>query len=252
MKFWVWLAALGLTWAGCETSSPLPWRLLEVGSTPAIHALHDDQWLIAEIDGQSFSMHANPTLESQVLLRDLLGLPEIACGDVMVLNGPAFPPSIRHAMGWSDLAHIRKDSLLVRWTCLDQAGVERHFRSRMDASGPNLHNEIEDQWVQWLKMASPAEEDLPVVRYQTGEKVELTIVSTPALEHQAISDTVTLAFRFGDPDQVVNALMPGLSRSGPGSRWSLWTASRDAFGSESNPGLGLLHHTPIHFQVEAH
>ena len=252
MKFWVWLAVLSFTWAGCETSSPLPWRLLEVGSTPAIHALQDDQWLVAEIEGQSFSLHANPTLESQVLLRDLLGLPEIACGDVMVLNGPSFPPSIRYAMGWSDLVHIRKDSLLVRWTCLDTAGVERHFRSRMDTSAPILHNEIEDQWVQWLEAASPASEDPPLVRYRAGEKVDLTIVSTPANGHHAISDTVNLAFRFGDPDQVVNALKPGLNRSGPGGSWSLWTASRDAFGSDAKPDMGLLPNTPIHFLVQAH
>ena len=252
MKFWVWLAVLSFTWAGCETSSPLPWRLIEVGSIPAIHALQDDQWLVAEIDGQSFSMHANPTLESQVLLRDLLGLPEIACGDVMVLNGPSFPPSIRNAMGWSDLVHIRKDSLLVRWTCLDKAGVERHFRSRMDTSAPILHNEIEDQWVQWLEEASPAAENPPLVRYQAGDKVELTIVSTPANGHHAFSDTVNLAFRFGDPDQVVSALMPGLNRSGRGGSWSLWTASRGAFGSDAKPDMGLLRNTPIHFMVQAH
>lgn len=234
--------------AACRTPEAAPWTLLELGTTPVVDAL-DQHLLVAafpdhvEHTWPGILIPGDTATPSRIAYRDLLTLPEIACGDLMRLRPEDLPMSLAHALVWPE-----GDSLTLRWTCMDRrefsAFAERFI---LNTDHPDL---AESLWLSTLRRWFPESASFPESRYARGQAVHLDILAVRP-DGSAIGDTVHLDFHLGDADQVVPALQPGLDRAGPGAHWSVWARSEDAFGSAPHPDLRLPAHAPVLFRVQA-
>lgn len=241
--------ALFLCTAGCGPRTSFPWTLLEIGDLPIGTALDSGQVVHAIHEGQEnpflgMLFPSDTALASRIARRDLRTLPMIACGDRMRLHPGDLPASITQQLGWST-----EDSLTVSWHCLDATQMaalgRRAFSAGMDSA------DAERRWWGVLKRWKPETQHFTDRTYREGEQVNLTIL-TQLPDGRNVGDTVTLSFHFGDTDQVVKALEPGLFKAGPGAHWTVWSPSALAFGNPAHPSMGIPPFTPLHFSVTAH
>jgi len=235
------ILVLGL--AGCTRSTPPPWQLLELGQGSVPDAIRD-QWVMVEADGNRHWLEAGEGNGLEKLSRDLRTLPEIACGDVMRLAPGNLPLSIRHSLGLEGM----KDSLTVKWNCLDQAALAAVFLKAIQ-DDPLQGDAMEDKWVDLLRTHHPETDRHSGKALRSGDEITL-LVSTVRADGQPLEpETVRLTFNHGDADQVVEALEPGLLLARSNSTWSVWARSGSAFGQEAHPDLGLPAHMPLRFSV---
>lgn len=239
------LAWLFVLFIGCAQPEPAPWRLLQLGTKPIHSALSEGMWVAAETEEWAW-ITADSALDDRLLIRDLASVPTLACGDEMVLSPMDLPTSARLALGWEG----REDSLRVRWHCFDRRGLSRHFLENMPLDSASAIQQ-ERKWISLLRKQSPEHSSTSTGRFQWGDPIHLEVVTETAAGDTLEPKVLHLDFHFGDGDQVVQALAPGVMKSGPGSHWCVWSTSADAFGSEAHPGLGLPPHMPLRFTVTA-
>ena len=244
---WVGTASIALMVAGCTEQDALPWTLIELGTDPMVSAWDSGMLIMAEEEGGSAPWPAmlppDTAQEGRIIRRDLSTLPVIACGDVMRLSPADLPLGLTDRLNWTG-----KDSLTVRWHCLDRTALATFGRAHVDAAEhPAL---VEAQWLQALKALEPEHFTRPTTRYAAGDSVLLQVV-TLRPDRSRIGDTLHMDFTFGDRRQVVPALEATLSQAGPGADWSVWAGSAFAFGSGPHPELGLAAFTPLQFLVSA-
>lgn len=236
----------------CAPKTPLPWRLLELGMTPVHMAMADGQWILVETNTSPHWLSPDTlTLEGAKLRRDMVSLPEISCGDLMRVPSSALPHSIVDALNWGPELTDRKDSLTLRWRCFDQRALAIWFENRIGAISPAKRGAEEAEWVRILQQAQPNSEAISARPYEKGQPIRLRILTVRADGTILNPDTVVMSFMYGDPSQVVTAIVPGLLKAGPGSEWAAWSTSQNAFGSQAHPDMGLKSHTPLRFSVWA-
>ncbi len=232
----------------CTPSQPLPWRLIELGDTPLTEAMGEGQWILAEVNGQPHWLPPDTlTMEGAKLRRDLASLPEMACGDRMVVAHDALPHALKDALNWLPQWTANGDSLLVHWSCFNRSEMADWFQARIETEDADQQGRAEARWARLLERAYPPTSTHPTEGYKKGDPVQLRIFTTRADGTPLRTDTVHMAFSYGDPDQVVPALMSGLLLAGPGSHWSTWSTSSRAFGPSHHPSLGLPPHAPLRF-----
>lgn len=244
---WAGCAAVTMLAWGCTEQQTLPWTLIELGTDPLVQAWESGMLIAAEEVGDITSWPAmlppDTSKEGRIIRRDLASLPIIACGDVMRLSPTDLPMALADRLGWSG-----RDSVTVRWNCLDRTALATLGRALVDAAeAPAL---TEAQWLRALKALEPEHFTRPEARYAVGDPVQLQVI-TLRPDGSRVGDTLHMDFIFGDRDQVVPALEAPLSQAGPGADWSVWAGSGFAFGSGPHPGLGLAAFTPLQFLVSA-
>lgn len=247
LRGWAGCAAVTMLAWGCAEQDALPWTLIELGAEPLVQAWESGKLIAAEEVGDGASWPAmlppDTSNEGRIIRRDLATLPVIACGDVMRLLPADLPMALTDRLGWSG-----RDSLTVRWNCLDRTALATFGRVLVDAAEePAL---TEAQWLRALKALEPEHFTRPGSRYAMGDAVQLQVV-TLRPDGSRVGDTLHMDFIFGNRDQVVPALEAPLSQAGPGAEWSVWAGSGFAFGSGPHPGLGLAPFTPLQFLVSA-
>lgn len=223
----------------CHTKPTAPWKLVALGTEPIDSALVRGEAVCAWNTLDT----AWPVLLYASDAAVLNSLPDIHCGDQVVVSPTDLPKAFRQRMQWEG-----SDSLNLTWQCLGRQelalmGADIASRTSQPAGAEIL-------WRRALERAMPGSFTPPAAMYASGDTVTLTITC----EHpngQCVGDTVRLSFMKGQPDQVVPALEVGLSQAGPGAQWATWALSRDAFGSQGHPDLGLAPHTPLYFSVKA-
>jgi len=253
----VFIPAVGcLVLVGCQSADPLPWRLIALGTTPLTTALEDGQVVVAhawnaegaeDATGWPGMLFPSDTGQRNLqVMRDLRTLPTLTCGDVIRFSPAAMPLTLRQQFGWTDET---ADSISVQWECLNVLalgpwGMEAVAKAQDPVAA-------ESAFLASLMRWAPNQVQTTTSPYQLGDSIHLQIVTTRP-DGQRVGDTVRLGFRKGQPDQVVPALEPGLASAGPGATWTVWSLSKDGFGSEAHPHLRLPAHTPLHFEVQAH
>ncbi len=252
----LWILFL-LALSGCSEREPLPWTLLELGSRPIRAAWDQGEALVltvearAQEDGGPKAAASNwpivifpdTSAASRIMRRELFGLADIACGDRMRLHPQDLPPSLRAV-----LDEQYADSVELSWQCAHRTELAALLAPIVALSaqpGPS-----EERWLATLRKGFPEKVILPEHPYREGDHVQLEIEAYRP-DGSLVGDTVKLAFRWGEPDQVVPALKPFLLQAGKGSSASLWSRSDQAFGTEAHPVLGLPAHTPVQFVVKA-
>lgn len=242
------VALIALIPCGCQPPPAAPWTLLELGDGPITEALDGGALILALTEDALPSwpgmlIPGDTALAARIARRDLLTLPSIMCGDRMSLRTGDLPLSLTRGFGWPP-----EDSLTVRWTCMDRGAFARFAEAFVTrAQSPAM---AEVLWLATLRQWWPDSLTTPDIPYAPGAPVHLDILAERP-DGSMIGEPVHLDFYFGDADQVVPALLPGLERAGAGAHWSVWSSSADAFGSGPHPELGLPAFTPVRFRVEA-
>lgn len=251
MRHGVLLTFLAGSLVACQHREASPWRWLELGTVPLSEALTEGKGVTAEVQELAENEHAgwpfilwatDPT--TQIVQRELQGMPSLTCGDLIRLHPKNLPLSIQQAFDWND-----NDSLTVRWRCLDQNEIARMGADHVARS--KAPRAAEWEWWQALKHMSPDAFQAPAHRFAVGDPIQLRII-TLRPDGNMVGDTVKMAFHQGEPDQVVPALASFLSVAGPGASARVWSTSDQAFGSQAHPEWGLPAHTPVQFVVEAY
>ena len=253
----VFIPAVGcLVLVGCQSADPLPWRLIALGTTPLTTALEDGQVVVAhawnaegaeDATGWPGMLFPSETGQRNLqVMRDLRTLPTLTCGDVIRFSPSSMPLTLREHFGWTVKS---EDNISVRWDCMDGIALGPWGMAAVaKAQDPAA---AESAFLASLMRWAPNQVQTTTSPYQLGDSIHLQIVTTRP-DGQRVGDTVRLGFRKGQPDQVVPALEPGLASAGPGATWTVWSLSKDGFGSEAHPHLRLPAHTPLHFEVQAH
>ena len=230
---------------GCRSDSTLPWRLIELGTDPMATAWDRGEAVAVFAEGNrwpGFIFPNDNSPQGRILRRDALTMPAIMCGDKMRLHPKDFPLGWVQKFGWKTT-----DSLTVHWQCLDRLGLAQLGAETVRTSP---HPEADEaRWLEALMELDPPRFTEPIRPFFLDEKVRLAITCQRP-NGTALGDTVRLDFRFGESGQVVDALVPGLERAGPGAHWTVWSASSQAFGSQGQPELNLAAHTPLRFSID--
>jgi len=229
--------------AGCRSKSTLPWRLMELGTDPIVSAWNRGEAVAVFTEGHlwpGFIFPNDSSPQGRIMRRDALTMPAIMCGDKMRIDPHDFP------LGWVEQFGWETDSLTVQWQCLDRTGLAA-LGAEIVRNSPQPEAE-EVRWLDALMELDPPRYTEPSRPFLLDEKVRLAITCQRP-NGAVLGDTVRLDFRFGESGQVVDAIVPGLQRAGPGAHWTVWSASSQAFGSHGQPELNLLAHTPLQFSV---
>jgi len=82
-----------------------------------------------------------------------------------------------------------------------------------------------------------------------GDVVEVTLTQH-AERQNPTGQKYSMVIRWGDEDQLMAPFWRCLDRWGAPAQWKIVCPSKEAFGEEGVPSLGLPPKTPVHFQAE--
>lgn len=229
---------------GCTQDPAPPWRWMELGHRPLSEAWDAGEWIRVDIDDRTHWVILGPETTPPKSGHHKLHGADLHCGDRLKMH-----PKDGHPDWLAALPDLGPDSVTLHCQCANLAGLAQWHQQRMRWR-PAEADSIETQWVALLRRHRPDTLMHIGAPLSAGDSIRLAISTMRADGVPLEPDTLRLSFILGEPDQIVPALEPGLSKVTDASRWTTWSNAQNAFGPGPHPDLGLPAHMPLQFSVK--